>query len=97
MGSCRKNIILWTVASTVLIEAVTIYLRFHSGVSAIEFNTTAPLLHTMAELLVWSGAREMSPLPPGRIAYRGRCLSATKPELTYNRPRSAYPVRVQYR
>ena len=44
MGSRRKNIILWTVASTVLIEAVTIYLRFRSGVSAIEFNKTAPLL-----------------------------------------------------
>ena len=40
----RPAIILWTVASTILIEALTIYLRFGRGVTAAEFNKTAPLL-----------------------------------------------------
>jgi hypothetical protein len=44
MGTRRANISLWTVVSTVLIEALTIYLRFGKGVSATEFNKTAPLL-----------------------------------------------------
>jgi hypothetical protein len=44
MGTRRANIILWTVVSTVLIEALTIQLRFGRGVSAVEFNKTAPLL-----------------------------------------------------
>jgi len=44
MGTRRANIILWTVVSTVLIEALTICLRFGRGVSAVEFNKTAPLL-----------------------------------------------------
>ena len=44
MGSRRPSIILWTIVSTVLVEAITIYLRFRSGVSASEFNKTAPLL-----------------------------------------------------
>lgn len=44
MKTRRWTIVLWTVISTVLIEALTIYLRFHSGVNAAEFNKTAPLL-----------------------------------------------------
>ena len=44
MRTRRANIILWTVVSTVLIEALTIYLRFRGGVSATEFNKTAPHL-----------------------------------------------------
>ena len=39
-----RAIILWALVSTVLIEALTVYLRFGRGVSAGEFNKTAPLL-----------------------------------------------------
>jgi hypothetical protein len=44
LSTRRSAIILWTVASTILIEALTIYLRFGRGVNAAEFNKTAPLL-----------------------------------------------------
>ena len=44
MRTRRANIVLWTVASTVLFEALTIYLRFRSRVNAVEFNKTAPFL-----------------------------------------------------
>ena len=47
MGTRRAHIILWTVVSTVLIEAFTIYLRFGRGVGAVEFDKTAPLLLQM--------------------------------------------------
>jgi hypothetical protein len=33
----------WTVGVTLVAEAITAYLRFGTGVSATEFNTTAPL------------------------------------------------------
>lgn len=44
MGMRGRVTVVWTVVSTVLVEAITIYLRFRSGVSASEFNKTAPLL-----------------------------------------------------
>lgn len=44
METRRTSIIVWTVISTVVVEAITIYLRFRSGISATEFNETAPLL-----------------------------------------------------
>ena len=34
----------WAAAVTVLTEAVTLYLRFEQGRTAVEFNKTAPLL-----------------------------------------------------
>ena len=39
-----KLAIAWTVAVTVGVEAVTLYLRFGRGETATEFNQTAPLL-----------------------------------------------------
>jgi hypothetical protein len=39
----RRWTIRWGVASTLLIEGATIAIRFISGVSAVEFNKTAPL------------------------------------------------------
>jgi hypothetical protein len=39
----RSWTVRWGVVSTVLIEAATIAIRFTSGVSAVEFNKTAPL------------------------------------------------------
>ena len=44
MNTRRRTFILWCTVSTVLVEAATIYLRFHGGVSAVEFNKIAPLL-----------------------------------------------------
>lgn len=44
LNTRRWVIVLWTVVSTVLIEALTIYMRFRSGGSAVEFNKTAPFL-----------------------------------------------------
>jgi hypothetical protein len=35
---------LWGIVSTALVEAVALYLRFRSGISAAEFNKTAPFL-----------------------------------------------------
>jgi hypothetical protein len=40
----RHNALLWMAAVTVLVEAVTIYLRFGKGENAVEFNKTAPFL-----------------------------------------------------
>jgi hypothetical protein len=34
----------WTIAITLIVEAVTLYLRFGRGETAAEFNKTAPLL-----------------------------------------------------
>ena len=34
----------WTIAITLVVEAVTLYLRFGRGQTATEFNRTAPLL-----------------------------------------------------
>jgi hypothetical protein len=44
MGNRGHAVMLWGAAVTVPAEAVTAYLRFHSGLSATEFNKTAPLL-----------------------------------------------------
>jgi hypothetical protein len=44
MRARRRVIIIWATASTVLFETVTAYLRFCNGVTATEFNQTAPLL-----------------------------------------------------
>ena len=44
MGMRGRIVVAWTIVSTVLVEAITIYLRFRSGVRATEFNKTAPLL-----------------------------------------------------
>ncbi|MGA2068097.1 MAG: hypothetical protein ABSG86_24210 [Thermoguttaceae bacterium] len=43
MGIRGRAVMLWGLAVTVLAEAVTAYLRFHNGLSAGEFNRTAPL------------------------------------------------------
>jgi len=44
MGTRGRAVVLWAVAVTVLAEAATAYLRFHSGIAATEFNKTAPLV-----------------------------------------------------
>jgi hypothetical protein len=40
----RRALFVWLAATTLLAEAVTLYLRFHTGMSAAEFNKDAPLL-----------------------------------------------------
>jgi hypothetical protein len=40
----HRNIVRWTIGTALLVEGVTLYLRFANGVTAVEFNTTAPLL-----------------------------------------------------
>jgi hypothetical protein len=40
----RSSLILWTILSTIVFEAITAYLRFHKGITAPEFNKTAPLI-----------------------------------------------------
>jgi hypothetical protein len=41
----RRHIaLIWTVAVTVFVEVVTIYLRFGKGENAAQFNKTAPFL-----------------------------------------------------
>ncbi len=43
--STRKfHAVVWTVAVSIGFELVTIYLRFRTGISATQFNETAPLL-----------------------------------------------------
>jgi hypothetical protein len=44
MQSRSRAVIVWGATSTVLVEGITLYLRFRSGVTAGEFNQTAPLL-----------------------------------------------------
>jgi hypothetical protein len=39
-----RLILLWAVAVTLLVEALTLWLRFGRGVQATEFNKSAPLL-----------------------------------------------------
>ena len=39
-----RHVVGWTLGITVLVEGVTLYLRFATGVAATEFNATAPLL-----------------------------------------------------
>jgi len=57
-----------TVVSTVFVEIVTLCLRFHNGISAVEFNQTAPFLLQIHHMfwsvplllgvpLVWSKCR----------------------------------------
>lgn len=49
----RRTAITWTLVTTVLAEAVTLYLRFGRHVSAVEFNRTAPLLLQLHHMF-WS-------------------------------------------
>jgi hypothetical protein len=43
--SARKlHTVVWTISVTIGFELVTIYLRFRTGISATQFNETAPLL-----------------------------------------------------
>ena len=44
MQTRYRTAIVWTVVATLLIEVVTLYLRFRSEITAVEFNQTAPLL-----------------------------------------------------
>ena len=44
MGIRGHALVGWAIISTVLVEAVTLYLRFRGGITATEFNKTAPLL-----------------------------------------------------
>ena len=44
MTTRGRAIAVWTVIVTVLVEAVTVFLRFDGGFSAAEFNRDAPLL-----------------------------------------------------
>src|ERR1017187_2829645 len=44
MGIRVHALVGWAIISTVLVEAVTAYLRFRGGIMATEFNKTAPLL-----------------------------------------------------
>ena len=44
MANRRSSITLWMVISTVGVEAITACLRFRGGITATEFNTTAPFL-----------------------------------------------------
>lgn len=44
MSPRRSSAILWTIVSTLVVEAITGYLRFRKGITATEFNKTAPLL-----------------------------------------------------
>ena len=44
MGIRGHAIVVWTDISTLVVEAITAYPRFHKGISAVEFNKTAPLL-----------------------------------------------------
>jgi hypothetical protein len=44
MSPRRFSTISWTVISTLVVEAITAFLRFHHGIMATEFNKTAPLL-----------------------------------------------------
>jgi hypothetical protein len=40
----RALLVRWAVAVTLLVEGITVYLRFRSGIAATEFIETAPLL-----------------------------------------------------
>ncbi len=44
MQARHKFLVFATVVSTVVVEGVTLFMRFHGGVSAVEFNRHAPLL-----------------------------------------------------
>ena len=44
MSPRLKTTIAWTIAITLVAEAVTVHLRFGRGETAAEFNKTAPLL-----------------------------------------------------
>lgn len=44
MQTRQKIVIIGTAVSTIVIEVVTLSLRFHSGITAVEFNRTAPFL-----------------------------------------------------
>ena len=39
-----RSILGWTIGTTLVAEGVTLYLRFRTGISAVEFNATAPLV-----------------------------------------------------
>jgi hypothetical protein len=45
--------LVWAIASTVVVESVTLMMRFGTGTSAVEFNRTAPLLLQLHHMF-WS-------------------------------------------
>jgi hypothetical protein len=42
--SSWRRILIWAIAVAVIVEAITLWLRFGRGVQAAEFNKSAPLL-----------------------------------------------------
>ena len=44
MGVRSRVLVEWTIISTLVVEAITAYLRFRGGIAAADFNKTAPLL-----------------------------------------------------
>lgn len=41
---CRRLAAFWTIGVTVVVELITVAVRFGAGISAAEFNKSAPLL-----------------------------------------------------
>jgi hypothetical protein len=54
MDARQRAIVVWTIGVAVLVEAVTIALRFGGGVNATEFNAAAPPLLLQIHHMFWS-------------------------------------------
>lgn len=48
-----RSMIAWAIGITLVVETVTIYLRFRAGIDAVEFNETAPLLLLKIHHMFW--------------------------------------------
>ena len=67
----QRALIVWATAATLIAEAVTLYLRFGRGQTAIEFNKSAPLLLQVHHMFWSLPLFAMLPLCWRRPRWRG--------------------------
>lgn len=49
-----RSAIVWTLAVTLIVEAITVYLRFRAGIDAVAFNAKSPPLLLKIHHMFWS-------------------------------------------
>jgi len=60
----RQAFVDWAIISTIVIECITLLLRFRGGITAVDFNATAPPLLLQIHHMFWA-----VPLLPGVVWY----------------------------
>lgn len=84
----RRGLLAWTLVSTALVELVTVWVRFRGGVTAEEFNPTAPFIlrihHLFWSLPLFAAAAIVRSRPPVRRALLGVAFGLIASDLLHH-------------